>query len=68
MKKKWAQLTKEERAYEKLKSVRDFSFLRETAEMRKLYTTQDKRDRNRYYQLLGHWCALKKSNDAQTSK
>lgn len=54
---KWAQLSKLERAYLKAKKYdRNFMF---DATLRSERSTQYKRDRNRYYQLLGHWCKLK---------
>lgn len=58
---KWAQLSELERAYKKVKAAdKGYSALR----FRHLESVKDKRDRNRYYQLLKHWCELKKKSDA----
>lgn len=64
---KWAQLTPQERAYRKVRQaeryhtgIRDVPISRKGDKMLQ-------REHNRYYQLLGHWCKLKKSNDAQNS-
>lgn len=62
---KWAQLSPIERAYQKAKKAdRCYSVLYRN---RKLETKKDKQERNRYYQLLGHWCKLKKESEALSS-
>lgn len=66
---KWAQLSKEERAYRRVTELDrggQFSILR--SRNREHESISFKRRRNRYYQLLCHWCALKKATDAQNSK
>ena len=72
---KWAQLTPLERAYQKARQAEkyhtglDFTgpFGVQTRMLRHERNKIQKREHNRYYQLLGHWCALKKSNDAKNS-
>lgn len=59
---KWAQLTKLERAYERVD--RNNNYFNTS---RKGISKNEARKRNKYYQLLGHWCKLKKEADAQTS-
>jgi len=60
---KWAQLSKLERAYQKAKKYdRNFMF---DEPLRSERSAQYKRDRNRYYQLLGHWCKLKKEQESK---
>jgi hypothetical protein len=61
MKIKWAQMTKLERAYTKFKSCNDYSFRHSKLEDLSLYAA---RERNRYYQLLQHWCKLKKEAES----
>lgn len=66
MKAKWAQLSPVDRAYEKLPSDRGrFSCL--IPRDRRYETKKDKRERNRYYQLLKHWCELKKKTETMNS-
>lgn len=58
---KWAQLSPLERAYKKAKDADDrgYSCLRPHFDKSKEY----QRGYNRYYQLLGHWCKLKKESE-----
>lgn len=64
---KWAQMSDLERAYQRAMGAEraDFSSVRKRD--RSLESKEYKRARNRYYQLLGHWCKLKKSNEAVKS-
>lgn len=63
---KWAQLSPLARAYEKAHQADSGEFSRLNSRIRDIEDVQYKRRRNRYYQLLGHWCKLKKANDAQS--
>ena len=59
---KWAQCTREERAYRK---AVDAEYGNKGEHFRGISVAQA-RNRNRYYQLLKHWCELKKATDAKT--
>lgn len=63
--KKWAQMTKLERAWEKLQACpKAPSYLYRD---RKAETIEEKRGHNRYYQLCKHWVKLKEANETGTS-
>lgn len=65
---KWAQLSPIERAYQKAKRVDNgFGFIGDFPKSILPRSLRYQRERNRYYQLLGHWCKLKKANDAQST-
>lgn len=66
---KWAQMTPIERAYERAKKAEGYCgrFSHVGALPRWQSSVREKRECNRYYQLLGHWCDLKKASDAQSS-
>ena len=55
---KWAQMSKLERAWAKLETAKQWD-IRGRA-LNKL----EARERNRYYQLAGHWVKLKKESGA----
>lgn len=66
--KKWAQMTPEERAWERVteaKGVNKFGYGNNYPESFK--DRQYYRERNRYYQLLNHWCVLKKERESRTT-
>lgn len=67
MKVKWAQLSPLDRAYEKARQAEGYNNRYLEIRRRELESTRQKRERNRYYQLLGHWCRLKRESDAQNS-
>ena len=56
---KWAQMSKVERAWLKLKAATG-----EWGPSRKGLSKFEARERNRYYQLLEHWAKLKKESGA----
>lgn len=62
--KKWAQLSKLERAYKKVQSVNEYMFKYTS---KKDLTKRDARERNRYYQLLRRWAELKKESENASS-
>ncbi len=64
MRKKWAQLSRLGRAYEKVKSCNEYLF--RDVKIKDL-TIRQARERNRYYQLLGHWYKLKKEIESNTT-
>lgn len=72
---KWAQLTPLERAYQKARNAEKYHCGLDFSgpfgvKSRMLPHERDeiqKREYNKYYQLLAHWCALKKSKDLQSS-
>lgn len=66
---KWAQLSKVERAYQKAMQVdQGGDYFRLTRREVAARGIQFKRERNRYYQLLAHWCSLKKVKDLEKIK
>jgi len=64
---KWAQLLPVERAYQKMRKAEGYRNRYLEIRDRRFESAQDKRDRNRYYQLLSHWCKLETASDAQNS-
>ncbi len=63
MTKKWAQMSKLERAWKRQNDA-DKGF--RPSDVRARFETRDyQRDRNRYYQLLGHWCRLHNAQKAE---
>lgn len=62
---RWAQLPEIERAYMRVKAADKGGYSALTKRFREIESTREKRERNTYYQLLKHWCDLKKKADAQ---
>lgn len=79
MKTKWAQMSKLERAWEKLQGSKTyacelkfpstidiikFACERRPKKRQSKYNIREQRERNRYHQLVNHWCKLKKEVEA----
>lgn len=66
---KWAQLSRIERAYKKaIQADGGGAYSCLNPRDRKNETKREKRGRNRYYQLLRHWCELRRLSDAGSSR
>ena len=63
---KWAQLLPIERVYLKMRRAEGYNNRYLEKRSRELESLRDKRERNRYYQLLCHWCKLKIATDAKS--